>query len=118
MKKIFAILGLIAVLGITTPAMAAPNHCGHNMHGGGGMHPPMTARVHRGYPAPPPPPAYYSRPHSGIAFYGNYPRHSYGYGYRTYYWGDPWCDYQLGWYDGPYYRPYVPMGGFGVNIRF
>lgn len=118
MKKIFAVLGLVAILGVTTPAMAAPNHGGHGMHGGGGMHPPITAGAHRRHPAPPPRPAHYTRPHSGITFYGNYPRHSYRYGYRTCYWGDPWCDYQLGWYDGVYYRPYVPMGGFGVNIRF
>ena len=114
MKKVLAVLGLVAILGITTPVMAAPSHGG--MHGGMGVHGGAVHTVHRGHPAPPP--RHYVRPHSGITIYGSYPRHGYRYGYRSCYWNDPWCDYRLGWYDGVYCRPYVPVGGIGVNIRF
>ena len=110
MKKVLSVLAMIAILGIMTPAMAAPHH--------GGMHGGAVHGVHRGHPAPPPSSIHYGHAHSGITIYGTYPRHSYRYGYRSCYWDDPWCDYRLGWYGGAYCRPYVPVGGFGVNIRF
>ena len=98
MKKVLSILGLIAILGITTPAFAGP-------HGPGG-------------------PAGHG-PHGGVRIYTghHHPRHSHWYGYRTGYWGSPWCDYRLGWC-APYYpcRPHAgvhfPIGGAGVSIRF
>ena len=125
MKKVLSILGLIAILGMSAPAFAAPGghgpggHGGHGPHGGGG-HRIHAGAHHRPHIAPP------RHHHGGMVIHSGYhhPRHSHWHGYRTGYWGSPWCDYRLGWYD-PYcypYRPlagvYFPVGGAGVSIRF
>lgn len=67
MKKIFMFLALIAVLGVNTPAFAAPP-------------PPPPHHIHAGYrhdmrrPLPPPHHGYY-RPHSNFAIYTSFPRY-------------------------------------------
>lgn len=122
MKKVLSILGLIAILGITTPAFAGPHGpggpAGHGPHGGGG-HRIHAGAHHRPHMAP------RHHHHGGVRIYTghHHPRHSHWYGYRTGYWGSPWCDYRLGWC-APYYpcRPHAgvhfPIGGAGVSIRF
>ena len=112
MNKVLLILGVIAVLGVSTPVMASS---GHVMHGGADVVSHRAVGMHRIPPAPPV--VHHVKPHSSITFYRNYPRHSYRCGCRLCSWGDPWCDYRLGWCDD-YYRPCKPLGGFGVNIRF
>lgn len=124
MKKILSVLSVIAILGMATPVMAAPGGGpgGHGRHGGGpGVHggPHGGHRIHAGAPH-----HRHIRPHGGITVHtGHYPRHSYWRSYGPRYWGGPWCDYRLGWYD-TYYpcRPhtgvYFPVGGAGVSIRF
>jgi len=114
MKKILSVLGLIAVLGMTTPAMAGPGghggpggHAGHGPHGGG-------HRIHAGaHHRPHVAPRHY---HGGFTIHTGYPRHSYWRSYGTRYWGSPWCDYRLGWCD-PYWGP-VPYTGTSFSIRF
>ena len=128
MKKILSVLGLIAVLSMSTPAFAAPGgpggpgghgggpgrHGGPGMHGGG--HRIHAGAHHRPHMAP------RHHHHGGVRIYtGHYPRHSYWYGYRGGYWGSPWCDYRLGWCD-PYYYPgigvHVPVGRASFSVRF
>ena len=115
MKKVLSILSLIAVLGLTAPAFAAPggpggpggpHGGGHRIHAGAHHRPHMSPRHHH---------------HGGVRIYtGHYPRHSYGYGYRTSYWGNPWCDYRLGCCPHPYpgVGIHVPMGGASFSFRF
>ena len=125
MKKVLSVLGLIAILSMTTPAFAAPG--GHGgpggpggpHHGGNRIH---AGAHHRHHVAPP------RHHHGGMTIHAgghHHPRHSHWYGYRSSYWGSPWCDYRLGWCDPCYYGPcrphagvYLPVGGAGVSIRF
>ena len=112
MKKVLSILGLIAILGITTPAFAGPHGperpASHGPHGGGG-HKIHAGSHHRPHIAP--------RHHGGFIIHAGYPRHSYRHVYRHGYWRTPWCDYRLGWGD-PYCGYYYPMGGASFSIRF
>ena len=111
MKKVLSVLGLIAILGLTSPAFAAPHGPGgHGSQGGG--HRIHSGAQHRPHMAP-------RHHHGGIVIHAGYPRHGYryGYGYRHGYWGSPWCDYRLGWGD-PYCGYYYPMSGASFSIRF
>lgn len=116
MKKVLSILGLIAIIGTTTPVLAAPGgpggpHGGHGRHHGGhqihaGMHhrPHMAPRHHG---------------HGGVVIHTGYPRHSYWGGYRSGYWGSNWCNYRLGCCDPYYYStPYIAVPGASFSIRF
>ena len=112
MKKVLSVLGLIAILGLTTPAMAAPPHHGgphggHRVHAGAHHRPSMHRPPHHG--------GGYYRHHGGITFHTGYPRHSHWGCRRTCYWGDPWCNNRLGYYYAPYY---MPMSGASFSIRF
>ena len=111
MKKVLSILSLIAILGMSSPAFAAPHHGGP--HGGGPK--PNHHRQHV---------THHNHHHRGggvVIHTGHHPRHSHWYGYRGSYWGSPWCDYRLGWCD-PYYYPafgvHVPVGGASFSVRF
>ena len=114
MKKVLSVLGLIAVLSMSTPAFAAPGGPGGHGPGGPGGHRIHAGAHHRPHVAP--------RHHhgGGVRIHvGHHPRHGYWRTYRSSYWGDPWCDYRLGFYD-PYYcpvRPYVPVGA-SFSFRF
>ena len=110
MKKVLSVLGLIAILGLTSPAFAnphgpgghgGPRHHGHAIHAGHHRPPHMGPRHH----------------HGSFHIHTGYSRHSYWRSYRTGYWGDPWCDYRLGWGD-PYCAYYYPMSGASFSIRF
>ena len=121
MKKVLSVLGLIAILSMTSPAMAAPHghggpgghgphHGGHRIHAGAHHRPHMAPRHHHG---------------GGMVYVGHHPRHSHWHGYRTGYWGSPWCNYRLGLCDPYLYPPcrphagiHFPVGGAGVSIRF
>ena len=119
MKKILSVLSLIAILGLTTPAFAAPGGHGgpggpHHGHGGprhGGGHHISTGHHHRGH----------VRPHGGFTVHAGYPRHGHWSRCRSSYWYGPYCNPRLGWCD-PYYPPYgdyiVPYGGASFSIRF
>ena len=114
MKKVLSVLGLIAILGLFTPAFAVPPGpppSGHGPHGGGGH------RIHAGaHQRPHMAPRHH---HGGVRVYTNhYPRHSYWYGYRHGYWGSPWCDYRLGCCPYPGFGLHVPMGGASFSVRF
>ena len=121
MKKVLSVLGLIAILSMTTPVMAAPGGHGHGgprgHHGGG-------HRIHAGaHHRPHMAPHHRHHHHGGVMIHtGHYPRHSYWHGYRHGYWGSHWCDYRLGFCDPYCYRPhagiYLPVAGAGVSIRF
>ena len=115
MKKVLSVLGLIAILGLTSPAFAAPHGPGsHGGPGGGGPHG-GGHRIHAGaHHRPHIAPRHH---HGGMVIHAGYPRHSYRYGYRHGYWRNPWCDYRLGWGD-PYCSYYYPMGGASFSIRF
>ena len=111
MKKIFTILTLVAIFGLTTPVFAGP-------HGHGGHHGPSHRggiKVHAG--------AHYRphishRHHGGIMIStGHYPRHSYRSYYRHGYWCDPCCNNRLGYVD-PYFGYYPPMSGASFSISF
>ena len=117
MKKVLTILSLVAFLGISTPAIAAPG--GHGGHGGprGGMHgaPPHRGHgghhIHAGVHHRP-----HIYPHGGLTIHTGIPRHSY-WGYRRGgYWYNPCYDYRLGWYGDVCY-PY-PIHGTSFSIRF
>lgn len=118
MKKVLSVLGLIAVLSMTTPAFAAPGGPGGpGGHGGphGGGHRIHAGAHHKPHIAP--------RHHGGaVVRVGHHPRHSYWHGYRTGYWGSPWCDYRLGCCPYPYVYPgvgvHVPMGGASFSLHF
>ena len=115
MKKVLSVLSLITILSLTSPAFAGPGGhggpAGHGPHGGGG-HRIHAGAHHRPHIAP------RHHHHGGIRIYtGHYPRHARWYGYRHGYWGNPWCDYRLGWCDD-FYGPIRPFGGMGVSIRF
>ena len=116
MKKVLSVLGLIAIIGLTSPAFAGPHgpgspgghggprHHGHVIHAGHHRPPHMGPRHH----------------HGSFHIHTGYPRHSYWRSYRTGYWGDPWCDYRLGWCS-PYYPGvgvHIPMGGASFSVRF
>lgn len=119
MKKILSVLSLVAILGLATPAFAAPH--------GGPMGPEMGSRPsiqagahHKPNMAPP-----HHGHHGDVVVNAGCPRHSYWSGYRTGYWCSNWCDYRLGWCEPcppPPYRPhagvYFPVGGAGVSIHF
>ena len=79
MKKVLSILGLVAILGLTTPAFAAPHGGPGGPHGGGG-HRIHAGAHHRPHMAP-------SHHHGGVRVYTSHhhPRHSHWYGYRTSY---------------------------------
>lgn len=127
MKKALSVLSLIAILGLTSPAMAAPGGHGgpgrgHVVHAGHHHRPP--AMHHHRHHRPPVIHSHHYRPHGGVYINTGYPRHRYWSSYGAGYWGDPWCDYRLSWC-GPYhypYRPhagvYFPVGGAGVSIGF
>ena len=117
MKKVLSVLSLIAILGFTTPAFAAP-HGGPGgpggPHGGGGH------RIHAGA---------HHRPHmaprhyhgGGMIHVGHHPRHCNWHGHRVGYWGCPWCSYGLGGYPNYYYPGvgvHVPMGGASFSLHF
>ena len=118
MKKVLSVLGLIVILGMTSPAFAGPHgpggpggHGGHGMHGGPhGGHRIHAGAHHRPHMAP-------RHHHGGMVIHAGYPRHNYRYGYRHGYWRGPWCDYRLGWGD-PYCGYYYPMSGASFSIRF
>ena len=120
MKKLLSAIGLIAILGMTSPVLAAPGgHGGPVGHGpggprgphGGGHHHISAGHHHR----------HHVRPHGGFTVHAGHPRHHYWYGYRSGYWGGPYCNYRLGWCD-PYLYPgigvHVPMGGASFSLRF
>ena len=118
MKKILSILGLIAIFGMTTPAMAAPGGHGPGGPGGphGGGHRIHANAHHRPHMAP-----RHHHHHGGVMIHtGHYPRHGYRYGYRPGYWGSHWCNCRLGYC--PYHSPgigiYGPYGGASFSIRF
>ena len=108
MKKILSILALFAIIGVTSPVMAAPH--GPANHG----RPHEPAKVTRGHivhaghhnrPHIAPP-----RHHSGVILHTNYyPRHYYRNDYRYGYWGNNWCNYRLGLYPYPPCTP-IPVG--------
>mgnify|MGYP003295681469 CR=1 FL=1 len=67
MKKVLSVLGLIAILGITSPAMAPPGHHGpggHGPHGGG--HRIHAGAHHRPHIAPPHRHHHYHYGHGGV----------------------------------------------------
>ena len=115
MKKFFSVLSVIAILGITTPVLAAPDghprgghgpsmrHSGH--HISTGHHHRHNVRHHG---------------HGGISIHAGHPRHSYWYGYGYRDWRYSRCNYRLSWCDFPPPPPphYFPMGGIGLNIHF
>lgn len=112
MKKLLSALGLIAILGMTSPVFAAPGHGPGGPHGGphrgphGGGHHISAGHHHR----------HHVRPHGGFTIHTGYPRHSY-WGYRRGgYWGYDCFDYRLGC--GGYYGPYIPAYGTSFSIRF
>ena len=109
MKKVLSVIGLIALIGITTPVFADPGrHAGHNMHSHmGGRH-----IVHSGHHHGP----HHIRPHHGVSIHAGYPRHSYWYNHRFGHWRNNWCDYRLGWCDVP--PVYYSVPGIGLNINF
>ena len=118
MKKILSVLGLFAILTMTTPVMAAPGghggpggHHSAPRHHGGGHH--ISAGPHHGG-------GHHMRPHGGVIIHSGYPRHRYWSGYRTGYWGGTWCNPRLGWYTDCYYPPptYMPLPGASFSIRF
>ena len=107
MKKVLSILSLIAILGMSAPAFAAP-HGGH--HGGGPK--PSHHRPHV---------AHHGHHHRGsvMVHTGHHPRHSHWYGYRSSYRWCPWCGYRLGHCPHyPSFGAYVPIGGAGFSIHF
>jgi len=121
MKKILSLLGLIAILGMTTPAFAAPGgpggHGGH--HGaprhGGGHH--IAPPHHHGGGH------HMGHHHGGVSFHVGSPRHRHWGSYGVGYWGSPWYNPRLGWYTDYYYPPatythYVPVHGASFSIRF
>ena len=122
MKKFLSILAIVTLL-TSTSVMAAPG--GPGGHGGpGGPRGGHVARAggpeHMGGPRHTPPPRVHRRSHHGVALYT-------GLGARHCYWGSPYCDYRVGWYDDYYYLPepyYVryphrPLGwGGGIFINF
>lgn len=115
MKKTLSILGLIAILGLTTPAFAAPHGsggpAGHGPHGGG-------HRVHAGAHHRP----HHVAPHhhgGSFVHIGHHPRHSAWYGYRASHRWCPYCGYRLGYcphYSG--FGAYIPLGSASFSIRF
>ena len=118
MKKVLSVLGLIALLSMTTPAFAAPHGGPHGgppgRHHGGGHH----VSTHR------PPHMHHHRPHhGGISVHAGHPRHRYWGGYGFSYWGGYRCNYRLG-YCGDYYSPYTypcspyVVPGASFSIRF
>ena len=118
MKKILSFLGLLAVLSMATPVMAAPpgspGHGPRGPHNGG--HIVNAGHRHRHHMAPI---HHHSHRHGGIIIHtGHYPRHSYWHGYRHGYWGSPWCDYRLGCCPYPGFGLHVPMGGASFSVRF
>lgn len=124
MKKVFSLLAMIAILGISTPAFAAPggphgHGKGPGMHGGphmGGGH-----RIHAGVRHHRPPMIHHGHGHGhhhgGIMLHSGYPRHrcwsSYGYPYGSGY----WYNYGLGYYN-PCPPPPPHLGGFGISLMF
>ena len=118
MKKVLSVLGLIAIISMTNPVLAAPGG-GHGGSGGGFHGPQHGHRVHAGAHHRPHHVHHmgHHRPHAGITFHAGHPRHSYWYGYRGGYWGNSWCDYRLGW-GYPNCGVYVPMSGAAFSIRF
>lgn len=107
MKKIFTFVGILAILGMITPAFAAPNHGPHRgpaIHSGRGHHHHMPPRIHRRHNT-----AY-------INIGGVFNRYDYWrYPYR--------CNCRLGWHDYHTYHeyPYYNNGGYvnvGIPIRF
>jgi len=126
MKKFLSILAIVTLL-TSTSVMAAPG--GPGGHGGpGGPGGPRGGHVaraggpeHMGGPRHNPPPRVHRRSHHGVALYT-------GLGARHCYWGSPYCDYRVGWYDDCYYYPpepyYIryphrPLGwGGGIFINF
>ena len=113
MKKVLSVLGLIAILGITSPVFAGPHGPGGQGHHGGGGHRIHAGVHHRPHMAP-------RHHHGGMIHVGHHPRHSHWHGYRTGYWGSPWCDYRLGCC--PYFYPgvgvHIPMGAASFSVRF
>lgn len=113
MKKILSILSLVAILGLTTPAFAAP-HGGHGGHHSGhaGGH-----RIHAGAHHRPHMTTNHHRHHGGIMIHTGYPRHTHWRCYRHGIRMCPWCYDRLGFYNN-FYGPMIPMGGMSFSIGF
>lgn len=105
MKKVLALIGLFAILGMAVPANAAPPPPagGHGVHAG--YH-------HRGghrHCDVPPPRADYGK--GNVVVGGVLARRSY--------WGYPYSyNCRLGWCDDYYYYPPMRDGGVYVNVGF
>ena len=127
MKKFLSVFSIVTILGLMTPAFAAPPSGPHGGHGGphgghGGRiegrhyvstrhhHPPMRGHInHR-------PPMHYHHHHASRIHVG-------GVLARRSYWNYPYsCDYRLGWCDDYYYPTrYYGSGVYvnlGIPIRF
>ena len=113
MKKALSVLGLLAILSMSSPVLAAPGGPGgpggHGRPGHGGGHY-ISAGHHQRHNV---------RPHGSFTIHTGHPRHSHWVGYRSGYWGGPYCNHRLGWYD-PCCPPYgyIPYGGANFSIRF
>ena len=118
MKKVLSVLGLIAILGMTTPAMAGP----HGPGGGPGGHGPHRGghRIHAGAHHRPHMAPHHRHYHGGgmIHVGHHHPRHCHWHGHRVGYWGCPWCSYGLGGYYYPGVGVHVPMGAGSFSLHF
>lgn len=120
MKKVLSILGILAIVGLSTaPALAAPGPGGP--HSGGPHHgAPIHRNVHHGGKhTPPPPPRMHHSPHHNrgyISVGGVLARPSY--------WGNYYgCNCRLGWHNHHHHHhyPYYGNGAYinvGIPIRF
>ncbi len=113
MKKVLTILGLIAILTMTTPVMAHDGHYRHAHRHGNCIHAGHHYRKHVTHHH-----IHHVRPHHGVTIHSGYhPRHRYRSSYGADCWGSNWCNRRLGWCDD-FYTPCGSFGGFGVSIRF
>ena len=112
MKKVLTTLCLVGMIGLFTPAIAAPSGPppgGHKVHAGAHHRP--QVRHHHGH---------HRHYRGGIMFHTGHSKHrcwrSNGLGY----WYDPWCDCRLGFIDcyNPRCRYHNPFGRVGVSINF
>lgn len=114
MKKVFSILGLIAIFSMATPAFAGPHGHGGPGHHGGGGHRIHAGAHHRHHVAP------RHHHHGGVRVHvGHHPRHSYWYGYGPSYRWCPWCGYRLGHCPHyPAFGAHIPLGGASFSLSF
>lgn len=111
MKKFLSLLGLMAVLGMSAPAFAAPPpprgpmgaQGGQVIHAGAGMH--RQPHYDRGWGAPPPPRGHFNR---GNAVIG-------GVLVRRSCWNNYFYDSRMSFCDDYVVRPHF---GGGIYIRF